>query len=49
MNCMAEDSLAVEDQAALFDALAHLIERCGIEPFVAAPLLEADDRIFPDE
>jgi len=26
-----------------------LIERRGIEPFVAAPLLEADDRIFPDE
>jgi len=46
---MVEDSLGFDEEAALFDELARLIERCGIEPFVAAPLLEADDRFFPDE
>ena len=46
---MAHDRPTDEARAALFNALAVLIERCGIEPFVAAPLLEADDRFFPDE
>jgi hypothetical protein len=46
---MADDLPTVEARAALFDELAILIERRGIEPFVAAPLLEADDRFFPDE
>lgn len=41
---MADDLPTVEVQAALFDELAMLIERCGIDPFVAAPLLELDDR-----
>src|SRR5262245_892022 len=48
-DSMVDDALAEDAKAALFDELAHLIERCGIEPFVAAPLLEADDRFFPDE
>lgn len=38
-----------EPQANLLAELAELIERRGVEPFVAAPLLEADDRYFPDE
>jgi len=46
---MADALPTVEAQAALFDELASLIERRGVEPFVAAPLLEADDRFFPDE
>ncbi len=33
----------------LLDELATLIARRGIEAFVAAPLLQADDRFFPDE
>jgi len=45
---MADALPTVEAQAALFDELASLIERRGVEPFVAAPLLEADDRFFPD-
>jgi hypothetical protein len=45
---MADALPTVEAREALFDELASLIERRGIEPFVAAPLLEADDRFFPD-
>lgn len=29
--------------------MAELIERAGVEPYVAAPLVEASDRWFPDE
>ncbi|NVB80169.1 MAG: hypothetical protein HOV81_17375, partial [Kofleriaceae bacterium] len=38
-----------EPHASAVDELAALIARQGIEPFVAAPLLEPNDRFFPDE
>ena len=41
---MADDLPTVEAQAALFDELAILIERCRIDPFVAARLLGLDER-----
>jgi hypothetical protein len=44
---MADDLPTVEARAALFDELAVLIERRGIEPFVAAPLLDPLDRFTP--
>lgn len=38
-----------EQHVGAVDELAALIARAGVGPFVAAPLLEPNDRYFPDE
>lgn len=37
-----------EDQEWLIDRTAVLLGRCGVEPFLCAPLLTPNDRCFPD-